>query len=419
MQMRPAIPVFLCANDVIRDLTKNAIRAKPLIPFHIKEVYAPFRSEVKEDIGAQAISVDEYRKILEAACRCIESECPGLRVGINRNLYGITLSMLGDTEWNVALSYAHGINSRSEAERALSPSAAELLERVESGELGEFRTETSVRHRIRFFGYSSCFVEIINEIRLKHGVEIAIEEKGEQWIQRKHLLKFAVVSRNDPSVPPKGHNPVLPGGTGALLGPREFRRWFYQMIVDAPFSGRDPVHIWSIRSRAEFFRCFPQFRSSGQIDSDQLAALLAGVHISSIYEMGWGLEGETYDWTVVVGPNSTWDELRDALRKELSKPTTESQYGLCAAAATLFEWGTALYPKKLEMGLTPEIEEAIRERHLQLDCPWPEENFRLYLNLLCEEITERTLFDFRPVDWLLHGSAHARIRIKPTTAISQ
>ena len=65
--MEPVTPAFPCANDVVRDLTKNAIRAKPLIPFHTKEVYAPFRLELKENLGAQASTVDEYRKILETS----------------------------------------------------------------------------------------------------------------------------------------------------------------------------------------------------------------------------------------------------------------------------------------------------------------------------------------------------------------
>jgi hypothetical protein len=71
---------------------------------------------------------------------------------------------------------------------------------------------------------------------------------------------------------------------------------------------------------------------------------------------------------------------------------------LSSLAAALFEWIRAAYPHHLDMGLTPEVETAMRERELAIDGPWSGDNFRLFLSLLCEEISDRTPLDARPVD---------------------
>jgi hypothetical protein len=67
------------------------------------------------------------------------------------------------------------------------------------------------------------------------------------------------------------------------------------------------------------------------------------------------------------------------------------------------------------VGLTKPAETAIREKHLLVQNPWSPENFRLYLTLLCEEITERTPQILSVVDWHESGAICARIKVPAKT----
>ncbi len=215
--------------DVVRDFVKEAICSQTLIPFHLAEFFTTFPKWLQEQTGSAKLGQEGFRNLLKRSFAIIEGECPGLRIRLRDNLYGIDLAISGTAEWADVLSYAHGTGAQ-EAARALSPPAAELLERAESGELTtQFRSELSVRHRIRLFGYFSSFAEIIEEISVKRGIVIKMEEEGEKYPPQKHRMKFIILSQHDPEAPPVGYNPIAPTVAGKLPPRRDFVRWFFQM----------------------------------------------------------------------------------------------------------------------------------------------------------------------------------------------
>jgi hypothetical protein len=399
------------AIDEAREFIKDAIRNEPLIPFHKDSLFSPLSSRLREQLGGAEASSERIKAVFSAAIQEAGAACPGLSVVLRDNLYGIDLAVTGEAEWADALRYAHG--GGEEAARKLSLPAAELLERVESGELTEqFRSELSVRHRIRLFGFSSDFATTIEEIRVKKGIEIGIEEGGERYPQKRRLLRFSILSRSDPANPRKGHNPILPENAGRMPTRREFQRWFLAMLADSPFNASEPGLVWSINSRREFLRCFPESAWGTYNRSEPIAALLSTLRSHPVFRTGWDLGHRTGAWTVTVIPSTTWEDTRRALRVELARPTTESIYAMSPQAAVLYDWVNSLPSGSLEVGLTPELKKEIQESRLLLDCPWSAENLRLYLELLCEEISGRTPMDLRVVDWLQSGSVLSRIRVK-------
>lgn len=399
-------------TELFREFVKARIRSESILPFHRGSLYEPFSRQLREQLGGIDCSDEAFRRALNRITPTVRAECPALVVQVRDRLFGMDLRLAEGAEWSEVLAYAHN-TSASEAERALTAAACELLERVESGEFSsQFRSEVSVRHRIRLFGYHTDFPRVLEEIRFKRGIEIQMEEKGEKWTQRKHMLRFSIVSRHDPEALSVGYNPPVPSASGATPNPREFRRWFLQMLVNSPFQGTTRHLIWSIRDRSELSRCFPFAARPEEIRSDEIVRGLSAVRPHPHYKIGWNFGNDSCVWTVEVAPAATWDDTRAALQLELARPTPEQEFGLSVHAAALYEWVSNLDPKQLEFRLTPKIEPAMREQSLLLNCPWSSENLRLFLSLLCEEISDCTPLDLNVVDWSESHSVFSRIRVK-------
>jgi hypothetical protein len=131
------------------------------------------------------------------------------------------------------------------------------------------------------------------------------------------------------------------------------------------------------------------------------------------FKIGWNFGPDSVHWFVVVEPATTWAETKSVLAAELSEPASEEKYGLSPAAASLFEWVRRLDEKSLEHGLTPVVEKAIRDEALLLKSPWSSENLMTLVTLLCEEITDLTPYDLRPMPWHeSYSSSGTRIRVR-------
>jgi hypothetical protein len=149
----------------VQELIKAGIRAESLIPFHRASLFLRLPANLNERLGES--DNEKVRAVANIAARLVEEECSGMKVLIRENLYGVDLSIVGSAEWTDALRYAHG-TGELDAARKLSPAAAELLERIDSGELSsQFRSELSVRHRISYFGWSSDFGRLVEELKEK------------------------------------------------------------------------------------------------------------------------------------------------------------------------------------------------------------------------------------------------------------
>lgn len=408
--------------NVVRKFLRDMVRSQPLIQFHKHEIYEPFPTSFRASLGSAEMPDTEFRAILREGAKAAEAECPALHVGMgsphNDTLYGMHVGAKGSGDWTEIQAWAFGTD---DASRCLSPSAAELLTRVEEGDIGgEFISELSVRRRINLYGFSGRLDRIIEEIRVKRGIKLKVEEKGERWIKKKHLLKITLESREDPVTVAKGLNAVIPNEiVNTPDAKRKFRRWFARLLLDAPFEGAELEHLWKIESRKEYFRCFPWLAGKANPSAQQLIEWFETVQHSGSFGVGWNFDGNAGTWTVVARPAKSWEETKQKLREELGRKTAEEEFGLTSAAAALFDWIRSIPAEKLELGLTSIVEEAVAGRQLLLQSPWEKENFPLFLRLLCDEINARTAINLEPVRWMKQGNAVARILVRDGRAATE
>lgn len=65
-------------------------------------------------------------------------------------------------------------------------------------------------------------------------------------------------------------------------------------IVDSD----DLRYIWRISTRAEFFRCFPQFGSDGTVHASPIANLVATLRDNEFFGIGWDWSDKACEWSV-------------------------------------------------------------------------------------------------------------------------
>jgi hypothetical protein len=192
---------------------------------------------------------------------------------------------------------------------------------------------------------------------------------------------------------------------------RDFARWLKEYLIPSDLTGNQTQTLWRIGSRAEFFRCFPFLSADGMIENSRLIELLTGAREDRHFDMAWAFPREAPEWTVEVRPKLSWEETRAGLRADLARTTPEVEFGLSPQAAGLYEWIRVLDLGALELGLSPSVEKAVREKRFPL-AKGLQRNLRAVIELLCEEITERTLYQLRVIEWLEGYHAKAtRIRI--------
>lgn len=78
-----------------------------------------------------------------------------------------------------------------------------------------------------------------------------------------------------------------------------------------------------------------------------------------------------------------------AIEEEMRGPTLEARYGLLPDAARLLEWLERLDPKRLQGAWTPPVEDC-NTREIGLQQTGGEENLPFYLQILVDEINEKT-----------------------------
>jgi len=111
-----------------------------------------------------------------------------------------------------------------------------------------------------------------------------------------------------------------------------------------------------------------------------------------------------------VVPKVDWGSSLSAISDELSQPGMEERLGISSDAAKLLRWLERLPGDKLVGRLTPVIEEDC-EKQIGIKCPWDSKNFPTYIQVLIDEINEKSDYDLRTQPWYRYADVQTRIRI--------
>jgi hypothetical protein len=94
----------------------------------------------------------------------------------------------------------------------------------------------------------------------------------------------------------------------------------------------------------------------------------------------------------------------------------ERRYSLSPHGLALLRWIVYLHSNEYLLGMTPPLEDNLKG-NIGIETELGESNVRVYIELLVEEINEKTDFVLRTVGWQYYSSEETRILVKKKEAL--
>jgi Ankyrin repeats (3 copies) len=257
------------------------------------------------------------------------------------------------------------------------------------------------------------------ELQQKLGDGFCFESRGTKWNgDGEHRIWIeGEVSLEGPTPRrdiPKSLNPVMDLDFNRC-NKNDFDRWrdfVHRHLLESKPVGTTPVYIFWIEKREELHRIFPHFTPSRYKPGAALVQFWDQVQLADSIRVECDFRGRATSWFLRVHPKENWEACLVQLEELARQPTLSDKYGLSAEAAKLLEWIESIRPEDYEGKWTPVVEEA-DEKEIGLVCPWDnDDNFPAFLQLLIDEINEKTPYALALQPWRSHSDVTTRIRVE-------
>jgi hypothetical protein len=183
----------------------------------------------------------------------------------------------------------------------------------------------------------------------------------------------------------------------------------YKKLTELNPMGSEPIYVLAISSRRELHRCFPNAPSR---KSNVLVEFFSAISFNKTLRRGYDFREKVPMWNVTLMPVDNWPTTLAAIREDLARPGLQERFGLTDEAAKLLQWIEMLPEDEKLLGrVTPIIEDAAT-KFIGINCPWSEENTSVYLQLLVDEINDRTIYNLVLQPWRECSRTRSRIVIR-------
>lgn len=191
-----------------------------------------------------------------------------------------------------------------------------------------------------------------------------------------------------------------------------FRSWLYEMIRKGYLGTDDEtIGVFDIHDRKTLQQCFRGWQSIH--NRYNFSKFFDSVRLIDGIELCHEFENDGTPWLVVCQLQAgwNWSGVRDRLNGMLCEVPLEKKYGLSPEASSLLRWIQQLRPEELLSGMTPPVQENLKS-DIGLKINWSEDNLATFLELLVEEINEKTEYELRTHWWKNYNGIQTRILIK-------
>jgi len=117
-------------------------------------------------------------------------------------------------------------------------------------------------------------------------------------------------------------------------------------------------------------------------------------------------------WLVYCHPEegSSWSVIQQKLNEIATQPSLEQKYGLSKDTSALLKWILSLHPSDYLGNLTPTVEDNAKLK-IGFETKWPEENMPALVQMLLDEINEKTEFRLKIQMWKDYSTHKTRISV--------
>ena len=392
----------------------DAIRRKPVFPFtRIESRLSLHAQTARRRLGLPRDDKDDLMPIFSKAAE-----------GVNKRVQTFSVE-LDDGQWHssdkyfsVRLKTGHewpdvvkeswtGVDSPNPY--LLTEIGSRLLERIRSGQLASGFTEASaISIKIGLGRYENSLERYLLEIDAKSPLDLQWEEqRSGHYGPVSYRIWIGDTEKQKDK--PRGVNPQFEVDL-KRFGKAEIdaaRKMLHELVVQIAPTGTEPLYILAISTRQHMADCFPR---SETVDCHALVSFFGALTFNDSLRRGYNFHSDADQWSFVLKPKAHWATSIAAIQDELTQPTLEARYGLSTEAARLLRWVQTIQPDQMLGCFTPNIEDQ-RERGIGIASPWGNDNFPAYLQMLVEELNEKTHYDLRLQPWKEYSATKTRLKV--------
>jgi hypothetical protein len=316
----------------------------------------------------------------------------------------VAIELVGEAEWTDAVLEAwKGVDSRNP--NHLSDAGQRLFELAQTGFEPGFTDARTLAFQIGVAGRENEFEDYLWEVSSKAKIPLRWESTGTRYGEN---LRFRIwLNEKAESGNGTGLNPKLEVNFSDLKKDDldGVRKLMHELIVRAEPQGNTPLSVFRISTHQELKQCF-----RGEPRGDTMARFFDAVTLNKSVKRFYDFRDRAPCWSVTLLPERAWETSVEAIRQELAQPSLEERFGLSAEAAKLLAWIEKLPSEQMLGCYSPVVEDA-RQRWIGISSPWEDANFAAYLQMLLDEINEKTEYNLKVQSWHHYSSTKSRIRV--------
>ena len=170
------------------------------------------------------------------------------------------------------------------------------------------------------------------------------------------------------------------------------------------------VRLYQIQSRKDVVR-FIAPNPKGSFNTYHICDFLRSVRLHPGITLGFSFKNPD-PWFVDMQPKQGWDwpTIQEELARKRREPRLEEKYGLGDESAALLRWIESLDESECLRNLTPAVEDHFKKR-IGLSSKDYKENLPVYIQMLIDEINQKTEYDLKIQPWRHYNSETTRILI--------
>jgi hypothetical protein len=377
-------------------------------------------------LGMQKDDQRSYYRIIQEAAQTVNKQAKTYEITIQGNDYndtisGMTIIRLKGKEWKDVQDEVWKDSSLANPRRITDPSLKLFAWFREYTPSEDWLSETTISWKAGFKGRQGLVGSLLHELQSKLAPHFHFEERGSRW-DRKNPISYLI--RIDPEASietplvtksiPSSLNPVFENHLHYFTK-QDIDAWtdfIYDHLLKSTPSGLDPVYVYWVDTAEELARVFPGLSPSGYSSGgSKLAEFFQSLRIIPEIVMEYDFDDGSDAWYLRVLPQENWKDTLKAIEDLRSKPTLKQRYGLNSHSAKLLEWIKGLTQKEFLQEWTPVVEDAL-EKEIGIKCPWNDRNFSAYIQLLIDEINDKTPYDLKIQPWKDYSDWKTRIRVR-------
>jgi hypothetical protein len=378
-------------------------------------------------LGMKKDDERSYYRIIQEAAQTVNKQAKTYEVTIQGNDYndtisGITITRLKGKEWTDVQDEVWKNGPSTNPRRISDPSIKLFAWLKEQPPSEDWLSETSISWKIGFKGKQGLVGGLLRELQRKLAPYFHFEEQGSRW-DRKNPISYLIridpeASIETPATPktiPSSLNPVFKHHLHRITK-EDLDEWtdlIYDHLLKATPSGLEPVYVYWVDTAQELARVFPALSPSGHSSGgSKLTEFFESLRIIPEIVMECDFKGSINAWYLRIIPQESWKASLKAIEDLRSQPTLQALYDLSNDSAKLLAWIESLDDEERLEEWTPIVEDAQEER-IGLECPWnDDDNFPAYIQLLIDEINDKTPYDLKLQPWKDYSDWKTRIRVR-------